>query len=233
LSDLGEISAELRQELARLERLLLRFAEIDRAHLAALQSQLERTANGRPAAAMVAQARQSLRQAAGAAAAARRAGAGWLAQHGSGEPGGSSGFSTPGGRAYYPPEEAGHRTAAANLPPFPGEYTLDAHGDSEHVFVGGQPLSAADVVELIEADTGWGRRPIRLFSCNTGHGQEPIAAEIADLARVRVTAPAGIAWSSADGKYGVFPIEVRIVNGAVVEVPNRKREGSWREFDPR
>ncbi len=233
MSDLGEISAELRDTLVRLERVLVHFGDLDRRRLAALQAELAKRPDGQAAAALVAQARLLLSRAADAAQATRRAGADWLAQHGSSEPGGSGGFSTPGGRAYYPPQEGGHRDAAAALPAFPGEYTLDAHGSTEHVFVDGRPLAAAEVVELIEADADWAGRPIRLFSCDTGRGEEPIAAEVADLAGVRVTAPDGIAWSAADGKYGVFPIEVRIVNGAVVEVPNYKCEGSWREFDPR
>lgn len=232
MSDLGEISAEVNEALGRLERVLTRFAELDRHRLASIQAQLGKSPDGKQAVAMIARARTLLRQAAQGTAEASRAGANWLSQHGSAEAGPSTGFSTLGGRAYYPPEDTKLRRAAATLPEFPGEYTFDAHGDSEHVFIGKQPLSAADVVELIEADPNWGRRPIRLFSCNTGSGEAPIAEEIATLSKVRVTAPDGLAWSSADGSYGVAPIEIRVVQGAVVEVPNYDREGSWREFDP-
>lgn len=232
MSDLGEISAEVQDALARLERVCARFAELDRQRLAAIQAQIGDGPNGRQAAAMISRARMLLREAAEAAVAARRAGAGWLSQHGSAESGRSAGLSTPGGRAYYPPEEPKLRRAAAALPEFPGEYTLDAHGDSEHVFIGEQVLSAQGVVELIEADSEWRHRPIRLFSCNTGRGEAPIAQEVATLSKVKVTAPDGLAWSAADGRHGVAPIVTRVVNGAVVEVPDFDREGSWREFRP-
>lgn len=232
MSDLGEISAELMELLGRLERGLGRLGALDRDTLAAVQAEASRHPEGKPAAALIDRARGQLRQAAEGTVAARRAGEDWLAQHGSAQGGRSSGFDTPGGRAYFPPSESKVREAAAALPAFPGEYTFDAHGSSEHVFIGGEKLSAQDVAELIEADERWGGRPVRLFSCDTGCGDDPIAAEVAKILGLKVTAPEGRAWSSADGRFGVFPIEIRIVQGAVVEVPNYDAEGSWREFNP-
>jgi hypothetical protein len=257
VSDLGEISAEVREALDRLDRVLAHFGHLDRGRLAPIQSQLGRSPAERQAVALVARARVLLREAAEGAQAARSSGADWLDQHGSADSGrsggGSSevrssspsfvspgaesawttGFATPGGKAYYPPAEPGLREAAATLPEFSGEYTFDAHGDSGHVFVGGQALSAAAVVELIEADPNWGRRPIRLFSCNTGRGEDPIAAGVATGTGVKVTAPDGYAWSLAgSGEFGVYPVGVKVVNGEVVEGPDRSREGSWREFEP-
>jgi hypothetical protein len=232
VSDLGEISAELSEVLGRLERVLAQFGALDRNALAPIQAEVSRHPDGRQAAALIERARSMLRQAAEGAVAARRAGEDWLAQHGSSHAGHSSGFETPGGRAYYPPTEPDLREAAAALPAFPGEYTFDAHGSSEHVFIGDETLSAPEAAALIESDEKWDGRPIRLFSCNTGLGESPIAGEIAKLLGVKVTAPEGRAWSSADGRYGVHPIEVKVVEGAVVEVPNRKVEGTWREFYP-
>jgi hypothetical protein len=233
VSDLGEISAELSEALGRLERVLARCAALDRDILAPLQAEIARRPDGRGAAALIDRARGLLRQAAEGTVAARRAGEAWLSQHGSADAGRSSGFDTPGGRAYYPPAEPGMREVAATLPEFPGEYTFDAHGSSEHVFIGEETLSAREVAELIRADGRWGGRPVRLFSCDTGLGRAPIAQALANLLKVKVTAPEGRAWSSADGTHGVYPIEVKVVQGAVVEVPNLDAEGSWREFDPR
>lgn len=256
MSDLGEISGEVREALDRLDRVLAHFAHLDRDRLTPIQSQIGRSPQQRQALALVASARALLRQAAEGAMAARRSGAGWLGQHGSTQSGRSGGgtfqprsapssfassaaesawavgFSTPGGKAYYPPTEPALREAAAALPRFAGEYTFDAHGDSGHVFVGDEALSAAEVVELIEADPSWGHRPIRLFSCETGRGEAPIAAEVASGAKVRVTAPDELAWSAADGSSFVAPIKTSVVNGVVVEGPDLDRQGSWREFDP-
>jgi hypothetical protein len=232
VSDLGEISAELAEALGRLERLLASLAELDRGNLAPLQAELSRRPDGQQAAALIDRARRLLRQASEGTVAARRAGEDWLSRHGSPRAGGAHGCDTPGGRAYYPPTEPDLREAAAALPAFPGEYTFDAHGSSEHVFIGEETLSAPDVAELIEADENWGGRPVRLFSCDTGRGESPFAEQLAKALKVKVTAPAGRAWSLADGRYGVFPIETKLVQGVVVEVPNTKAEGSWRVFNP-
>jgi hypothetical protein len=232
VSDLGEISAELNEALGRLERLLAQLAELDRSSLAPLQAELSRRPDGRHIAALIERARQLLRRASEGTNAARRAGGDWLAQHGSSHAGYSSGFEITGGRAYLQPQEWEHRRAAAALPEFSGEYTLVAHGNSEHVYIGEDPLSATEVAELIELDPGWNHQPVRLFSCETGRGNPPFAQELAKVLGVKVTAPDGIAWASADGRYGVHPIEVRIVEGEVVEVPNERVEGQWREFYP-
>jgi hypothetical protein len=232
LSDLGEISGELSEALGRLERVLARFAALDRDTLGPAQAEVSRYPDGRRAAALIQRARSLLRQAAEATVAARRAGEEWLSQHGSSQAGRSSGFDTPGGRAYYPSTEPELRKASAALPEFPGEYTFDAHGSSEHVFIGDETLPAREVAELIEGDPRWGGRPVRLFSCDTGRGEMPIAQKLADILKVKVTAPEGLAWSAADGRHGVYPIETRVVQGVVVEVPNYNAEGSWREFHP-
>lgn len=232
MSDLGEISADLMEVLGRLERVLTRLTALDRNTLAAAQAEASRHRGGQRAAALIDRARGQLRQAAEGTIAARRAGEDWLVQHGSAQGGHSGGVDTPGGRAYFPPSEAKLREAAVALPAFPGEYTFDAHGDSEHVFIGEEALSAQGVAELIRGDEKWKGRPVRLFSCDTGRGDAPIAAELAEILGVKVTAPEGRAWSSADGRCGVFPVEVKVVHGAVVEVPNYEAEGSWREFFP-
>ncbi|HEX7245792.1 MAG TPA: hypothetical protein VF245_09530 [Solirubrobacterales bacterium] len=139
---------------------------------------------------------------------------------------------TAGGMAYYPSDEGGLCEAAKSLPPFPGEYTLDAHGRSDCVVFDGRELGASEIAELIRADERWRGRPVRLFSCNTGRGENPVAGELAKLLGVRVTAPDDLVWSGADDWVGVAPIKETTVNGVVVAVPDRDREGSWRVFDP-
>jgi hypothetical protein len=139
---------------------------------------------------------------------------------------------TPGGMAYYPSSDFGLRAAAATLPPFSGEYTFDAHGRGDCVEFGRREMSAGEIAELIRADNRWGGRPVRLFSCNTGRGESPVAAELAKVLGVRVVAPDDLAWSAADGWTGVAPVKQMKVNGVVVEVPDRDHEGAWRVFDP-
>jgi hypothetical protein len=232
VSELGEISVALNEALGRLERLLANLSELDRGSLAPLQAELSRRPDGRQAAALIDRARQLLRQASEGTEAARGAGREWLAQHGSSQAGRAAGFEISGGRAYLPVQEREHRTVAAALPAFTAEYTFVAHGDAEHVFIGDEPLSAAEVAELIRSDGNWDRKPVRLFSCETGRGDRPFAQELAKILGVRVTAPDGIAWAAADGRYGIYPVEVRIVGGEVVEVCNESVEGRWREFYP-
>ena len=59
-----------------------------------------------------------------------------------------------------------------------------------------------------------------------------MAQEVARILGVRVTAPDGIAWSSADGSYGVYPVRIKVVEGMAFEVPDHGNEGTWRVFDP-
>ena len=138
----------------------------------------------------------------------------------------------PGGRAYFSAAEKQMRETAAALPPFPNEYVFAAHGRSDGVFVDTSELTAAEIAELIRADDEWKGRQVRLFACNTGRGEAPIAADLATRLGVRVAAPDDFAWIAADGRYGVAPIKTTELNGAVVEVPDCENRGSWRVFDP-
>lgn len=231
MSDLGEISAELTAALDRLDRVLARFSELDRTQLAAIEAEVGRDPRLRPVAALIARARALVRQAGSGTAAARTSGQEWLAQHGSSDAR-AGGTRIADGRAYFPATEPEMREATAALPPFPGEYTFAAHGNSNGVYIDAGELNAVGVAELIQADEGWGRRPVRLFACNTGRGENPLAAELASLLGVSVTAPDDFAWLGADGRFGVAPVKATIVNGAVVEVPDCENKGTWRVFDP-
>lgn len=103
----------------------------------------------------------------------------------------------PGGMAYFSATEAGMRQGAAALPRFPGEYIFAAHGRNDAVCVDAGQLTAAEIAELIRADGEWNGRQVRLFACNTGRGENPVAADLATQLGVRVTAPDDYAWLGA------------------------------------
>lgn len=109
------------------------------------------------------------------------------------------GRDTNAGRAYYEPGD-GAALYAASLQPFDGEYTIDMHGSPKRVAVGPRLLDARQLAELIRADPNWKGRPVRLFSCNTGQGENPIAQRLAADLGVDVTAPVERAWSNRRGE---------------------------------
>ncbi len=262
MSELGEISRDLRAVLTQLETTLRQFAALDRTQLAAIEAQL-RAGKQVQAAALVSRARTSVRRAAAGGTLARRAGEQWLATHGSHEAGGSrgsggtastgtpgaggapssftseavaaawsAGFATPGGRGYFSAKEPEYRESAETLRPFSREYTVDMHGRPARVTVGSQSLTAAELAELIRADPTWNGQPVRLFSCYTGQGKAPIAAELAKLLGVKVTAPTGWVSATADGTPVMGEIDVTEVMGEIVELPGPAQKGEWRDFHP-
>lgn len=144
----------------------------------------------------------------------------------------AQGFTTPAGRAYFPPGEGAMRDLAAALKPFEGEYTVDAHGSPTSVSVGGTELNAPKLAELVQADPGWRGRPVRLFSCNTGQGEQPIAADLAAELNVKVTAPEDLVWSNSKGESWVGPYEWKMVGGTMQRVPGLPRADGWKIFKP-
>lgn len=148
----------------------------------------------------------------------------------------NDGFDTQAGRAYYPSSDNNMRSVATALKPFEGEYTVDAHGNPSNVFVGHAELDANQVSELIKADANWNNQPVRLFSCNTGQGFDPIAQHVADKLGVQVTAPIERAWSGMSGDSFVAPAKTvqRMINGRIkqVVVPGDVIPDGWRTFMP-
>lgn len=148
----------------------------------------------------------------------------------------NDGFDTQAGRGYYPSSDADMRATATALKPFQGEYTVDVHGDPNNVYVGTVQLDADQVSELIRADANWNNQPVRLFSCNTGEGVDPIAQQVADRLGVSVTAPVERAWSGMSGDSFVAPAktEWQVINGRFqeVEVPGTPIPDGWRTFTP-
>jgi hypothetical protein len=144
----------------------------------------------------------------------------------------SLGLSTPAGRAYYGSSDHTMRELASTLKPSRGEYTVDMHGTSTSVSVEGQPLDAAQLAELVRADSRWDGRPVRLFSCNTGQDERTIAAELARNLNVKVTAPRSLAWSNRAGDSWVAPYEWKMVNGVLQRLGGSPLADGWQRFDP-
>jgi hypothetical protein len=124
------------------------------------------------------------------------------------------------------------RALAASLKPFAGQYTVDVHGSSSNVSVGDAQLSAHELAELVRADPEWRGRPVRLFSCNTGRGSQPIAAGLAKELDVNVTAPKNLVWSNSAGESWVGSYEWKMVGGTMQRVPGAPQANGWSTFNP-
>lgn len=144
----------------------------------------------------------------------------------------ASSFATPAGRAFFAADEKDIRESAAALKPFAGEYTVDAHGSPTGVSIGETQIGAKEVAELIRADPAWKGRPVRLFSCNTGKGPDPIAAQVARELDVEVTAPSNLVWSNSAGQSWVAPYAWTMVGGTWQRVSGPPEAGGWRTFGP-
>jgi len=142
----------------------------------------------------------------------------------------ASSVATRAGRAFFPPEETVMRELAARLTPFAGEYTVDAHGASTSVSIGGTQTGARELAELVRADPAWKGRPVRLFSCNTGKGPRPLAAGLARELDVDVTAPTDLVWSNSAGRSWVGSYDWKMVGGTMQRVPGPPDADGWRTF---
>ncbi len=146
-----------------------------------------------------------------------------------------SAFETPAGAAFFDPADSHMRSAAGDVPRFPGEFTVDVHGDHHSVSVydsaGNQHrLSPHDFADAIR-NSGWdGQTPIRLMSCDTGAGHHSFAADLARELGVRVTAPDRPVWSYPDGRPPVVTGFDRGPDGE--RVPRIPPDGSWHQFEP-
>ena len=139
---------------------------------------------------------------------------------------------TPAGRAYFSRSDSA-RLDALTLRRFPGEYTVDMHGNPHAVGVGRVSLDARELAELIRADARWGGQPVRLFSCDTGHGANPFGAHLARELGVRVTAPDGLPLQSWTHRgYAICGAKWECDRGKWKRVPDLIHEGRWRTFDP-
>jgi hypothetical protein len=107
---------------------------------------------------------------------------------------------TPAGRAYYAPGDE-LRAEATDVPPEPGQYTIDMHGGPDFVSIGDVRLTAADLAALVMADPNWRGEPIRLLACETGQRPDGFAQQLADLLGVPVHAPSDYVGLTSDGLF--------------------------------
>ena len=146
----------------------------------------------------------------------------------------NDGLDTNAGRAYYESSDTPMRLAAERLNPFEGEYAVDMHGSPDAVHFAESSFDSGELAELIRADPRWDNRPVRLMSCETGQGDQPIAQNLANELGVPVTAPTELAWSKSDGEATVAPAVWRQVDGIWVQVPgDTPADGGWRTFSPK
>lgn len=113
-------------------------------------------------------------------------------------------FKTAVGSAFFHRDDTKYRSAAGDVPSFPGEYVLDLHGSPDAVHLVGndrdeQTLSAVEFAEVVRSSTAWSGGPIRLFACNTGEVAGGFAQQLANELRVVVTAPTDAVWSIGGG----------------------------------
>ncbi|CAO5232631.1 hypothetical protein [Frankia sp. AgKG'84/4] len=134
------------------------------------------------------------------------------------------------GRAFYEKSDEEMWQAAATAEPAPGKYTADLHGSPDAVHVGRRDLDARQLAALIRRDDNWQGRPIRLMSCETGQGDNPIAQDLADELGVTVTAPTELAFSDEDtGKVWTTSMHENEYGRLVQTVPH---DGHWIDFHP-
>lgn len=143
------------------------------------------------------------------------------------------------GTAYFAPNDVGLRTAANEVPPFPGEYVLDLHGEPNRVSVQMDATDQASAVHLsatefaaVVRSSHWSGEPIRLFSCNTGCDPNGFAQQLANALGVTVTAPDAPVWTLGDGKTAVTDTTYVMTNGRIVPKPILPDTGRWQVFTP-
>lgn len=145
----------------------------------------------------------------------------------------SAAVSTPGGLAFFAPEEPARRFAH-RLPPLAGYRTYDLHGTSSTVTawdgVAERDLSASEFAAVVRADPGWDGGPIRLFSCDTGKGPDAFAQKLADELGVEVLAPNELAWSDSFGQYWAATATVDIYGETC---STRPPDGHFASFRPK
>jgi len=145
-------------------------------------------------------------------------------------------FATTAGVAFFDPSDTTMRSTARDVPRFPGEFTVDVHGDQHSVSVWDSAgnrhrLSARDFAELIRTDAGWDERsPIRLLASDAGGGSYPFAAELAYEVGVSVTAADRPVWTFPDGRP---PVASSTYRGPENELrPRTPPDGAWYRFMP-
>ncbi|MGH3580059.1 MAG: polymorphic toxin type 15 domain-containing protein [Mycobacterium sp.] len=147
-----------------------------------------------------------------------------------------SAIDTEPGAAFFDPADSEMRDAVGGVPEFPGEFTVDVHGDEHGVSVWDSAgnehrMSARDFADVFRNHTQWdGHSPIRLLSCDTGADRHGFASELARELGVPVTAPDRPVWTFPDGRQPVVAsVELRPNSE---ERPRIPPDGGWNRFEP-
>lgn len=134
------------------------------------------------------------------------------------------------GRAFYSEDDSWLRSQVLVVKQIDGVYSADLHGSPDHFSVGDTRLDGRELSDLIRADSEWAGRPVRLLSCETGRGENPVAQEVADSLGVVVTAPTDLVGNHRNG-------ELFLVAETLDEYGNIKRvvpeNARWIDFYPR
>ncbi len=136
-------------------------------------------------------------------------------------------LTTPAGRAFFETDDHELRGSALSARPKDGFYTADLHGSPRNFKVGEERLDASELASLIRSDERWQERPVRLISCSTGAGENPVAKKLANELVVKVEAPTGSVWVDRTGETVVDDVRTRNRFGFAVRKP-----GEWITFAP-
>jgi hypothetical protein len=131
------------------------------------------------------------------------------------------------GRAYYAPGDE-LLSQVHDVPPMPGEYTIDMHGGPDFVRIGTDRLTAEDLAALIRADPNWHGEPIRLLACETGQNANGFAQQLADHLGVTVHAPSDFVGLDADGLY----VSITELDENGIPRPVMPATGKFYAFEP-
>lgn len=153
---------------------------------------------------------------------------------------GNLGYRSPSGLSLH--QDANTLAASARIPHHSGAFVVDVHGTSQDVAVGDTRLNPRQLADLIRA-SGWREgQPVVLFSCETGKGEHPFAAELAAELRSKVIAATDVVYqrneTSPDGTIPTSLAEGDIViaprgwNGELGQLDATGSRGRWLEFSP-
>ncbi|WP_431910261.1 hypothetical protein [Micromonospora carbonacea] len=111
----------------------------------------------------------------------------------------------PAGLLLADPGDTAARDTAQRFPARDDTFVVFADGDAGGIVVGGTPLPATQLADLIRADPRWAGRPVLLVAGHTAAGAG-VAEQLARLLPgTPVTAPEGTAWTTSDGRAFVAP----------------------------
>ncbi|MCE7005718.1 ADP-ribosyltransferase domain-containing protein [Kibdelosporangium philippinense] len=142
---------------------------------------------------------------------------------------------TQAGISLFDESEDKQRYTARTVERFPGHFVVDTHAKDGFVRSGGRPLSAEDVINIIEAlpPGTWDRRTPLLFTgCRMGMAADGVAAQVARHFGVETVASRRDTWIDDHGN--MYSAEVDAADTAASGFPRSKwpPNGQWARFTP-